>query len=338
MPLYQICTKISNDWKIFKGCQKFVAEHYTGAEVTTGETGIPENRRVLHQLTVFFGTATAVIGFLGLVGLVFNVTVLWSFYPGYKTMAFSTAVLCLFFGAMLAYSTANVFRGKIRFAALLSILVIAVIEAIEIISSFQGGHSLIELTFVRIGDTIAGQPTTAISPGTSFFLILWITGFFILLWITGTSGIREHYRNGVSIIGLALGMASFTFLLSYAFNEPFLYGSRMIPVAAPTTLAVTFLGAGLVTAAGPESFPARYFIGVNPAARLLRTFLPLTVIIVLVESIFFHETAFFAGTSETILISLSIVILSLLTGIIVYGVSRALGKALESEESKRQAA
>lgn len=315
-----------------------MAESNTGATITTEEAGIPESSRVLQQATIFIGAAAACIGILGFVGLVFNITVLWSIYPGYKTMAFSTAVLMIVLGTMLAANAARPFQGKTRIIALLAVAAFAVGEVVELAFSYLGGHSLIELQMIRIGNVIAGQPTTAISPGTSFFIILWIIGFFLLLGIPVTSGLKSRSQNVVSIIGMALAMMSLTFLLSYVFGEPFLYGTRMIPIAAPTTLALIFLGAGLVTAAGPESFPARYFIGASPGARLLRTFLPLTVTAVIAESIISYLASGFPGAAETILVSTSLVVFSLLTGYIVFRVSRELGRVLETEEGRRKAA
>ncbi len=119
-------------------------------------------------------------------------------------------------------------------------------------------------------------------------------------------------------------------------GAPFLYGTNLIPIAAPSALALTCLGAGLVTAAGPASFPARYFTGGTTSARLLRTFVPLTLVVIFASSVLAHGIAVATGASETILVSASIVVFSVLTGYVVFGVSRRLGGDLEREEQERK--
>ena len=183
----------------------------TGAAVKTIKTGIPETGRVLPRFTIFFGAAAACIGILGLAGMAFNITVLWSIYPAYKTMAFSTMVLCTVLGTMLAFHSSRPFRGMARIIALVVLAVIALTEAFELFYGSLGGHTFIENQMILIGNAIAGQQTTAISPGTSFFIILWIIGFSLLIGMPDPSGGGSRNKNIVSITGLAFAMVSFTF-------------------------------------------------------------------------------------------------------------------------------
>jgi signal transduction histidine kinase len=98
------------------------------------------------------------------------------------------------------------------------------------------------------------------------------------------------------------------------------------------------MGAGLLTAGGPASFPARYFIGGTTSARLLRTFVPLTLVVIFANSILTREISAATGASEIILVSASIVVFSALTGYVVFGVSRRFGRDLELEEQERKRA
>jgi PAS domain S-box-containing protein len=315
-----------------------VAELYEGAAASGGRTAVPHDGPVFRQITVLFAAGTATIGILGIAGLVFNVTLLRSIYPGYQTMAFSTAALCILFGTILASHATRPFRGTARLFLQLIIAAIAVTEAVELPLAIQGNHFIPESLMVRIGDAIAGQPTSAISPGTVVLVIVSAIALFLLLGLPGPSEGRQRDHYAASISGLVIVLVSLTYFLSYIYGAPFLYGTPLIPIAAPTALAFTFLGAGLMAAAGPAAVPLRYFVGPTPVARLLRTFLPLTLAIILFESFLDVTLPLFSKTHDALQVSVSLVVFSLITGYAVVRAAQGLGGALETEERKREAA
>jgi PAS domain S-box-containing protein len=313
-----------------------VAEPNAGAAASGGRTAVPADG--FRQSTILFAAGAASVGILGLVGLVLDIPVLRSIYPGYQTMAFSTAVLCIVFGTILASHSLRPFRGKARVFLQLVVAVIAVIEALELPFNIQGNHFIIETLMVRIGNVIAGQPTSAISPGSVVLVILSAIAIFLLLGLPDPSEGRHRDQNAASITGVVIVLVSLTFFLSYVYGAPFLYGTPLIPIAAPTALALTCIGAGLVAAAGPAAVPLRYFVGPSTVARLLRTFLPLTLAIILFESFLDVTLPLFSKTHDALQVSVSLVVFSLITGYAVIRAARGLGRALEAEERKRKEA
>ena len=288
------------------------------------------------RATVIIGAVTVLSGILGLAGLRFNITVLRSFLPGYQTMAFSTALLCIFFGSVLVL---NAYRHPGKTGRLLLRVIaglIAVAEALELPLSLQGMHFPVESGLVAVGDAFAGQPTSAISPGTAVVVIAASAGFLILLDIDGEWKQRE--RDAVGFAGLVIALISFTFLLSYLYGIPFLYGTPFIPMAAPTALALFFLGLGLMTAPGDRAFPLSYFTGPSTRARLLRAFVPLSFLFVFLEGIIDREITIPLPSAAALLVAVRIVVFSLLTGFVVFLAAGRLGGALETEEAKRKAA
>jgi hypothetical protein len=291
---------------------------------------------VFRRATIFFGALAAGIGVLGLVGLVFNITLLQSIFPGYKTIAFSAALLCILLGVILA-SHPRRLRGKARVVVLFVVAAVAVMEAVELPFNIVGSHFFIEAGMVRIGDLLAGQSMSAISPVAVSLFILSAIGLFILFWNPDPAEgwVRDH--SAVSLIGLIVGLVSFTFLLSYVYGAPYLYGTTLIPIAAPTALALICIGAGLIVGAGPEAFPLRYFVGPSTVARLLRTFLPLALTVVLFENLLNVTLPLVNKNSDALEVSATLVVFSLITGYLVIRAARGLGGTLEAEERRRKA-
>ncbi|MGD0079063.1 MAG: PAS domain S-box protein [Methanoregula sp.] len=301
----------------------------------SGTTVFFADHPVLQKCAVIAGAGTVLIGVLGIIGLYLNITLLRSIYPGYQPMAFSAAVLSILFGTVLVSHTLRPFTGWLRVFIQLVVACIAVIEALELPLNVLGHHFIVETVMVQAGNAIAGQLTTPISPGALCIVIAVSIGFFLLLIKPTPSKERQRELDAICLAGLAVVLASFTFLLSYAYGAPFLYGTPLIPIAAPTSLALTCIGIGLAASAGPAAFPLRYFIGPSTSARLLRTFLPLTLAIVLFESFLDILLPLLSTTRNALVVSVTLVIFSIITGYVVVRVSRGLGRALEAEERKR---
>ena len=93
----------------------------------------------------------------------------------------------------------------------------------------------------------------------------------------------QSFRNLSGVLGLLVAMLGLVGTVGYLFGTPLLYGGNIIPMAANTTLAFLVLGVGLTAAAGPECWPLRALVGDSVRARLLRTFLPMTGLIILAQ-------------------------------------------------------
>ncbi len=295
--------------------------------------------QVFRRASLIFGTLSASIGVMGVIGLVTGNTFLRSIVPGYQTMAFSTAVLCILFGSVLAARSAGLLRGGIPSFLAGIFAAIAIIEALELPLNITGVHLPVETLLMSAGTAIAHQPTSPISPGTLVIVIIASVAAFTLL-VDRRSPDQADKKNhdAAGLAGLVTTLLAGTFLLSYVFGAPFLYGTRLVPIAAPTAIALTFVGAGLVTAAGATAFPLRYFTGSSTSARLLRIFLPLTLAIIIGESIIHAVLESLGPGHDALQVSISIAVFSLITGFVVIRVSRSLGKALDAAERGRKEA
>jgi PAS domain-containing protein len=253
-------------------------------------------------------------------------------------MAFSTALLLILSGSVLAANGLGALRGRTRVVLTWVFAGIAIIEALELPVNILGMHLPFETLLTGMGNAIAGQPTFSISPGTLVIVIVAAIGFFSLFLDPPATADRQKTRDTSGVAGLVTMILGGTFLLSYMFGVPFLYGTRLIPIALPTAIALTLIGSGLMTTAGPAAYPLRFFTGMSIRARLLRIFLPFILAIIIIERFLDELLSAVTPSHDALQISTSIVVFSLITGYAVIRVSRSVGDVLDNAVKKQEEA
>ncbi|HTY14846.1 MAG TPA: histidine kinase dimerization/phosphoacceptor domain -containing protein [Methanoregulaceae archaeon] len=230
---------------------------------TAGKNRMPQH------VAAAFGLLAGIIGLLGLLGLIFHISFLSSIITGYQPMAFGTSLILILLGtilALVALQPSGNRPSSVQLAAFGVILaVIAIAGLFELLFSVAGGLGIFIATLVRIGNSLAGGPTAAISPGTLVFVIAASTAIFLLV-IARDKG-PAWIRHAAGLLGAAVALGGFTFVISYAYRDPLMYGTDFVPIALPTAIAICFLGIGITTAAGRSAFPLALFAGLNTYSR-----------------------------------------------------------------------
>ena len=118
-----------------------------------------------------------------------------------------------------------------------------------------------------------------------------------------------------------------------------------VPVALPTGVSLLFVSIALVAANGPDHQPLRALAGDTTSARLLRAFLPVTVIGVLAYSVIGR---FLTEYMETLPVLLSVgpalmpaasaVVFAAGAAVVIARVARSLGGTLDEAEAERASA
>jgi diguanylate cyclase (GGDEF)-like protein/PAS domain S-box-containing protein len=111
-------------------------------------------------------------------------------------------------------------------------------------------------------------------------------GFFLailaFLLLTGSRP-GQRLRSVSAPLSLALFVLSSLICLGYLYGAPPFYGGTLTPVAITSALSFWFLSLGLLMTVGPGGWPIRVFIGPSLRARLMRTFIPAALLIVLLQ-------------------------------------------------------
>jgi PAS domain S-box-containing protein len=287
---------------------------------------------LFRDLTMVLGLLAVLTALLGFIGMRFDITLISTVYPGYRTMALSAVLIWTIIGFVLIIHAAKPLPGMAALVVRLILAAIIIVEAIELPLNILGTHSLFELWLTEAGKTIIGPSSAPMSPVATVFIILAALSLFFLL--QDPQGTRKVGRvaDAAGITGLVIAVVSFTFVLSYAFGDPLLYGTQYIPIAAMSALAAIFTGAGLMTIAGPAAVPLKYITGNSTEARLLRYFVPLVVIIILVQQVLFSMLSAYHLIDDAILVAGILVLFALATGYVVSRISGSLGSALDRAE------
>ena len=287
---------------------------------------------LLRKLTRAFGLLAILASLAGLIGNISGNVLLSSVCPGCKTMALSAALIWIFFGALLVYISA---RPVDRTGGLLvraALVLVACTEAAEIVSAFAGRHFIVESWSVAAGAAISGPLSTPVSPVAAGLIILAAIGLFFCVDPAFLTPELRRAREIAVVAGIIITLAGFTLVMSYFYGDPLLYGTTIIPVAVVSALAAFFTGAGLIAAAGRETPPVHYLMGISIRALLLRNFVTLAVAITLCENILFYVISFWYHLSNVVIISVSLVIFTFATASIVGQLSVEIGQALDRAE------
>ena len=306
-------------------------------EPPAGLTGNPQNPPAFMRSTLIPGAAACFFGVLGLAGMYFGIAAFSSIFPGYQTMAFSTALLLILFGSILAAGAIHPFGYRTNLGIRAAMIALIIIETIELPLNILGMHFVFEPLLVGIGNVIAGGPTSSISPFTLLLVILTSTGFLLLLARPGKPE-DTRTRDSAGVLGIIVALTGFTVVLSYLYGAPLTYGTGLVPVAAPTALAFIAVGTGLITASGSGAAPLRYFSGDSIRAHLLRTFLPLTIVVILAGTGLEIARRTIGIAFNAILTAASVVAFCIIMALVVSRVSSHVSTTLEAAERKRRRA
>jgi signal transduction histidine kinase len=143
---------------------------------------------------------------------------------------------------------------------------------------------------------------------------------------------RSMPRDVAGVLGGLVALGGATVTLGYVYGAPILYGGRIIPMALPTGLAFVGTGAALVALTGPSSYPLKPFSGGSASARLLRVFLPLTVVAVLMNGVLTSVILAHSGANPALLAAVLALASAAAVGATVSWKARTLGGAIDRAE------
>lgn len=284
------------------------------------------------RIPVLCGILTLIIAGTGLLGVALAIPEIAGFGPEYKSVSFIAAVIWMLLGAVLCCYGTGLHSKTGRIAASGICAAAALIGAVEFPLMFFGHYSPLNEISRTTGDILLSHPTTFMSPVAALLIVVSSVALFILLFADDRKKEDLALRSAVGISGSVTALAGFTLMLSYLYSSPLFYGTWITPTSYVTALAACFTGLGLVAAAGTGSVPLRYFAGTSTRARLLRTFIPLTLLIVVAQNIFHTFLSHRLGTSDSLFLAGVIVLFCLVTSYVVGIASRSIGDALDTAQ------
>ena len=246
-----------------------------------------QTQAAFKRSAAIFMAFVCALSILAITAWLFNQPILASFRPEYIPMTPDTALLFLgLFGAWFIHAYLSARRGMknlIR-VGLVGMLIIIIILAFRYLSGL--GPDLENLLYPR--PPLVGQFSSAhMSPLTAMGFFLAIPAFLLFTW--GRSSTLT--RNASTTLDLVLSILSSVGILCYLSGALPFYGGTLIPVALTSIVSFWFFSLGLLMSAGPTAWPANVFIGPSLQARLMRAFIPASILIVLIQGYLNEVTA-----------------------------------------------
>ena len=280
----------------------------------------------IEHVALLCGGVTVFIGILGLLGWLLRLPILTALHPSYIPIASNTCIGFIVLGTHLILHIHCPSRVR-QWHLVPLVAAISTLGMLTFIGYLTGsGLNFDGLVIIFSSESLGTFPINRISP---------LTG--ILLCLSGTTLLLLRFQAKVLVLDFATGLASLVAMagligtLSYAYGTPLLYGSTIIPMALPTSVAFLFLGCGLIAAAGPTGFPQRLLTGNSVRAMLLRTFVPLGFMAVIGSDILRHMIT---KLNSALVLAASAVFFAMVTVAVVAQASRRIGNAIEKAEAE----
>jgi len=280
------------------------------------------------------GLFSAMIGLLSLIGWALGRPVLASLGVTFIPMAPSAAILLILSGtALLAQGSVHARRfGKVVGGVAGGMVLL--FAAMVLVQFLARAPSSLEQWLLPSPALFEGVLTGRMSPITAMGFLL-SGGALLLLLPSGPAG-RHRRRAWAATFASLCVLQMAVVLCGYLYGTPLLYGATVIPVALPSAIAFLFLGAGLLALAGPRAFPLQPFVGPSARARLLRAFLPLTVIACLASGLIGRVVSSQLPINPALLGALSVIIAALVVSLIASRVARSVGNTLDQAQAQRR--
>lgn len=270
---------------------------------------------------------TTILGVLTLIGWTTGLEALASVRKNYIPMAPSTALIFSVLGIVMLMRSEY---RRWRFVSDCLIGFVALVAIAKLFEVFSGISWGIDEIFVADPAMFGSVRKGRMSPITALNFLVISFALFALA--------RTRWRAWASPAAVLTLTISFVVVLGYLHGTPLLYGGNIIPVALPTAAAFFLLGVSVIAGEGPEGWPLKSLLGDSARAVLLRWFLPVVVVVALIEG--FVRTKFLTGTTWNPALSsaLSTLLYTVIVTAVVSQVAKLVGGRIDQAERERNAA
>jgi serine phosphatase RsbU (regulator of sigma subunit) len=284
-------------------------------------------KMIYRRISFVCALMTSVLGTLTLIGWVSGLEVLASIRQIYIPMAPSTALAFTLLSLVLLLREQSKFRRPL---AELLLIVVGIVAGGKLFEFFSGVSLGIEEWLVADPVMFGAVRTGRMSPITALNFLLICVAILALLKVR-----LRVWAGPVAAVVLAI---SCVVVLGYMHGTPLLYGGTIIPVALPTAAAFILLGSSVIAAIGAECWPLRNWQGDSTRALLLRWFLPMVVLVAVVEGLLRTHFLTDWALNPALTSALSTLLYILIITAVISQVARLVGRRIDRAESERNAA
>jgi signal transduction histidine kinase len=140
--------------------------------------------------------------------------------------------------------------------------------------------------------------------------------------------LRKYKETLVSAMALFVFSVGLVVTLGYLYGSPLLYGGEVRPVALLAGISYALLGFALALAQGPDRWPVSAFVGSTVRARLMRSFLPIIIAVVIVSGSL-SNGALLTSSNPALTASLIALVTVIVVGFIITRLSKSIGGEID---------
>lgn len=242
-----------------------------------------ETSHILRYISLVCAITSAAISIIVLIGWATNHLILAQLGFHYKPQPLISALAFLILsGDLFVY----LYKPKHRALSLLAMLctcLIVFISTILLINDFTGSHFNFEQWLLLSSYNLIYLESN-VSPINNMCNIL--IGFAFILLLTFKAD-KIYNKSVAAWLAIFASIAAGVILVGYLYNSLLFMqvaSGQLTSTSLPAALTSLFLSIGLITAIGEEHLPLRAFIGSSLFAQLMRTMIPLIIILILVQN------------------------------------------------------
>lgn len=271
----------------------------------------------LNSLTTWIFVIVAAFGLISLVGWSLT-TLAWA---GMNQISVPMAPLTAICFVLIGSSAILLLGGRAEKWGKAGVLIVCTLGLIILLDSLLNYPIGFESALFGSPAMYNNFPLGRMSPVTSFLFVISASALFL----------NDYGRIARQLAFIATAVAlftSFTFDLGYLYGTPLLYGKNIIPPAWNTSLAFTILFSGILFGFGMNEFPMNVFRGDSVKSRLMRGFLPLTILIIMISG--WMDTILSRLFDDHVLITSLVTIAStLVIGLVIVRIARKIGNDID---------
>ncbi len=235
-------------------------------------------------------------------------------------------VLCILWLVQRVSNNRPVISAFVR-ATLVGMFVLVLILGFRYLTGL--GPDLQKLFFPN--PPLFGQVSSGrMSPLTALGFCLTIPAYFLLV----RPEPNMSRRSVSAILSLVVFTLSGINCLGYLLGSPFFYGGTFIPVALTTALSFLFLSIFILFTAGPACWPMRMFVGNSIKARLMRTFIPASIIIVIVQG-YLSTSHDLVSVNPALRVTVAVILASVISVLIIFYISHTISAEVDRGNQAR---
>ena len=274
------------------------------------------------------GGMVAGLGVVAIIGWISGLLLLTSIRSDYIPMGQNTSVAfvvlgCTLFALPYRRSTHFITHWLLKLAVILDLLL-----GILIITQYLSGINLgvNQVLFSTPGKTFGMVPIGIMSPVTAANFLLTGISIFLLSFPPNNG---RRLKGAASILATVVVVIESTVILGYLYGALLLYETRTVPMALTTAIAFVLMGIGLISASGPQYWPLYLMIGPSTRARLMRLFLPVTIVILLFNNWFDAYTMVHWRSNPALMSALLTILTLIIINFIISRMASRIGNPID---------